>query len=164
MQMQGAPPQGIAPYGQARQGGLVGTLKSDAGMPVGPTRRNAILALVLPLAVMFGGVIFSVVLAMLSPALGSLAATLFVLGGWVWYLLLAVQMIRELRSITRSDELQWWPLIVPLYNIYFMWLLVPQEVTKAKQMLGVRQPPQHILLYVFLWPFALATDLNDMVR
>ena len=82
----------------------------------------------------------------------------------VWYLLLAVQMIRELRSITRSDELQWWPLIVPLYNIYFMWLLVPQEVTKAKQMLGVRQPPQHLLLYIFLWPFALATDLNDMVR
>jgi hypothetical protein len=163
MQMPGAPSQGMAPYGQARQVGLVGTLKSDAGMPVGPTRRNAILTLLLPLGVMFGGVIVSMVLAFLSPALGSLAA-LFVLGGSVWYLLLAVQMIRELRSITRSEELAWWPLIVPLYNIYFMWLLVPQEVTKAKQMLGVRQPPQHLLLYIFLWPFALATDLNDMVR
>jgi hypothetical protein len=162
MQMPGAPPQGLAPYGQPRTAGLVGTLKSEAGMPA-PTRRNAILTLVLPLALMFGGVIISAVLAFLSPALGSLAG-LFVLGGWVWYLLLAMQMIRELRSVTRSDELAWWPLIVPLYNIYFMWFLVPQEVTKAKQMLGVRQAPQHILLYVFLWPFALATDINDMVR
>jgi hypothetical protein len=140
----------------------VGTLKSEAGMPA-PTRRNAVLTLVLPLAVMFGGVIISIILAFLSPALGSLAA-FFVLGGWVWYLLLAMQMIRELRSVTRSEELAWWPLIVPLYNIYFMWLLVPQEVTKAKQMLGVRQAPQPLLFYIFLWPFALATDLNDMVR
>jgi len=68
------------------------------------------------------------------------------------------------KSVTRSDELMWWPLIVPLYQLYFMWMVVPQEVAKAKQLLGVRKPPQNILLYVFLWHYALATDINDMVR
>ncbi len=153
----------MVPYGQGQGGPLVGTLKSDSGMPAAPMRRNALFTLLLPLAVMFGGCIVSAVLAVMSPALGSLSA-LFVLGGWVWYLLLAAQMIRELKSVTRSVELAWWPLIVPIYQLYFMWLVVPQEVTKAKQMLGLRQPPQPIVFYIFLWPFALATDLNDMVR
>jgi hypothetical protein len=72
--------------------------------------------------------------------------------------------VRELKSVTRSDQLAWWGLIVPIYNVYFMWLVVPQEVAKAKQLFGARQPPQSLILYIFLWPFALASDLNDLVR
>jgi hypothetical protein len=143
---------------------MVGTLKSHGASTVGPTRRNALLTLLLPGAVIFGGVLLSVVLAlMISPAVGPFAL-LFMLGGGLWYLLLAVQMVNELKSVTRSEELAWWPLIVPIYNVYFMWFVVPQEVGKAKQLLGVRQPPQPILLYIFLWHFAFASDLNDMVR
>jgi hypothetical protein len=48
--------------------------------------------------------------------------------------------------------------------MYWMWMLVPQEVTKAKQMLGLQQPARGIVLYIFLWPFALASDINEMVR
>jgi hypothetical protein len=154
----------MVPHGQPPSGAMVGTLKSLGGAPLGPTRRNALLTLLLPFAVMFGGIVLSIVLALaISPALGSLAS-LFVLGGSVWYLLIAIQMVAELKSVTRSDELAWWPLFVPIYQLYFMWFVVPQEVAKAKQLLGARKPPQPVVLYIFLWHFALASDLNDLVR
>jgi zinc-ribbon domain len=158
---QPGPGQAVVPY---VSGPMVGTLKSQGAGTTGPSRRNALLTLLLPAAVIFGGVILSVILAFtISPALAPFAA-LFMLGGGIWYLLLGVQMVNELKAVTRSEELAWWPLIVPVYNIYFMWFVVPQEVGKAKQLIGVRQPPQPILLYIFLWHFAFASDLNDMVR
>jgi zinc-ribbon domain len=155
--------QALIPYPQVPSP-MVGTLKSQGAAVTGPTRRNALLTLLLPLAVMFGGVIVSILLGVLIS--GSLAALgmLFVLGGAVWSFLLAIQMIRELQAVTRSDQLAWWGLIVPVYNIYFMWFVVPEEVAKAKQQLGARQPPQSIMFYILLWPFALASDLNDLVR
>ena len=154
----------MVPYGQQPAGQMIGTLKSQGTATTGPKRRNALLTLLLPAAVMFGGLILSIVLAIaITPAIAPLGS-LFVLGGAVWYLLLAVQMINELKAVTRSDELAWWPIIVPIYNYYFMWFVVPQQVARAKQMLGSRQAPRHVILYIFLWHFALAADLNDMVR
>jgi hypothetical protein len=154
----------MASYGQQAAGPMVGTLKSSGAAPLAPTRRNALLTMLLPAGVIFGGVFLSILLAfVVSPSLGSLAS-LFALGGGVWYLLLAVQMVSELKSVTRSEELAWWPLIVPIYQLYFMWVVVPQEVAKAKQMVGAPKPPQSLLLYIFLWHYALASDLNDLVR
>jgi len=155
--------QALIPYPQAPSP-MVGTLKSQGAAVTGPTRRNALLTLLLPLAVMFGGILLGVLLGVLIS--GSLAALgmLLVLGGAVWSFLLAIQMIRELHAVTRSDQLAWWGLVVPVYNMYFMWFIVPEEVAKAKQQLGARQPPQSIVLYILLWPFALASDLNDLVR
>jgi hypothetical protein len=43
-------------------------------------------------------------------------------------------------------------------------MLVPAEVKKAKQMMGIQAPTRSIVLYVFLWHFAFASDLNDMAR
>jgi hypothetical protein len=145
---------------------MVGTLKSQGAPLTGPRRRNALLTLVLPLAVILGGIFLSVLLAFLVSSVPASLGTLFLVGGAgaVWSLLLAIQMVSELKSLTRSDQLAWWGLIVPIYNMYFMWFIVPQEVAKAKQMLGARQPPQSLILYILLWPFALASDLNDLVR
>lgn len=155
--------QGMVPYAQQTGGPMVGTLKSLSGPLAAPSRRNALMTILLPAAVIFGGVLLSVVLAFLSASLVPLAS-LVMLGGSVWYLLLAVQMTNEVKSVTHSEALAWWPLIVPIYQLYFMWVVIPQEVAKAKQMLGSRQPPQNIVLYIFLWHYALASDLNDMVR
>jgi hypothetical protein len=164
MQPAGQGTPGVAStYGQEPPGHMVGTLKSEAARVAGPTRRNALVTLLLPAAIMFGGMILSILLAILvTPGLGALGM-LFVLGGAVFYLLLGIQMIAELKAVTHSEQLAWWALLVPLYSLVFMWFLVPQEVAKAKQMLG-KPPPQPIVLYIFLWPFALASDLNDMVR
>ena len=164
------PPGAVGPSGQAMipypqpPSPMIGTLKSQGAAVLAPTRRNALLILLLPVAVIFGGLILTILLgALVSWALAPLGSLVMV-GGAVWSLLLAIQMVRELKSVTRSDQLAWWGLIVPVYNVYFMWLVVPQEVAKAKQLFGAREPPQSLILYIFLWPFALASDLNDLVR
>ncbi|MBV9945430.1 MAG: zinc ribbon domain-containing protein, partial [Myxococcales bacterium] len=121
---------GASGNGNAIVGPMGGTLKSEVPPAVGPTRRNALMTLLLPVGVMFGGIVLSVILSLISPALGGIG-TLVTLGGAVWSVLIAIRMIAELRAVTRSEALAWWPLIVPFYNMYFMWLIVPQEVAKA---------------------------------
>src|ERR1019366_483747 len=157
--MQQAGLQGVAGYGQP--GAIVGTL-SSAGTK-GPTRRNALMTLLMPFGVMVAGSILSTILAMLVPAL-SVLGSLVSLGGGVWFVLLTIPMVSELKSVTQNANLQWWPILVPFYSMYWAWMIIPAEVAKAKQLLGVQQPPRPLVLYIFLWPFAFASDINDMVR
>jgi hypothetical protein len=139
-----------------------GTLQS-AGVGSGPKRRNALMAWLLPMAVMFGGFVLSIILAFISASLAPIGS-LVILGGSVWYLFLTIQMANELKSVTRNQAFAWWPIFVPIYSMYWAWLLVPQEVAKAKQLLGVQAPVRSIVLYIFLWHYALASDLNDLAR
>ena len=140
----------------------MGTLQS-VGNPTGPTRRNALMTWLLPGLVIFGGSILSTILGFVYGPLASLSG-LFFLAGMVMYLLSAIKMVGELKVVTRNAAFAWWPIIVPIYNYYWLWMLVPAEVKKAKQMMGVQAPTRSIVLYVFLWHFALASDLNDMAR
>jgi hypothetical protein len=166
-QAYGQAPQGMMPYGQG-PGGLaapapmMGTLQS-AGNSTGPTKRNALMTWLLPGLVIFGGSILSTILGFIYGPLASLSG-LFFLAGMVMYLLSAIKMVNELKTVTRNAAFAWWPIIVPIYNYYWLWMLVPAEVKKAKQMMGVQAPARSIVLYVFLWHFALASDLNDMAR
>ncbi len=163
----GQAPQGMMQYG-AGPGGLpapgpmMGTLQS-AGNSTGPTRRNALMTWLVPGLVIFGGSILSTILGFVYGPLASLSG-LFFLAGMVMYLLSAIKMVNELKTVTRNAAFAWWPIIVPIYNYYWLWMLVPAEVKKAKQMMGVQAPARSIVLYVFLWHFALASDLNDMAR
>jgi len=125
-------------------------------------KRNALLTWLLPLLVTFFGMIVIGSSLLLGSALVAAAGSLLMLGGGIWWLLLAIGMANELKAVTRSEEFGWWPIFVPFYSIYWSWILVPQEVAKAKQLRGVSRPPQSIVLYILLWHFALATDLNDM--
>jgi hypothetical protein len=45
-----------------------------------------------------------------------------------------------------------------------MWILIPGQVQKAKQMAGVQQPARGIVFYIFLFLYAFASDLNDLAR
>lgn len=163
-------PAPMMPYGQAQAGGMVpggmvpglGTLQS-AGVGTQPTRRNALMTFLVPALVMFGGIILSVILGIIYAPL-SMLAILFVLAGSVLYLLSAIKMVSELKSVTKNAAFPWWPIFIPFYSIYWAWFMVPAEVTKAKQMLGVQAQPRTVVLYIFLWHFALASDINDMVR
>jgi hypothetical protein len=159
----------ISPYGTPPPGAtpLVGTLPSSGVVPRGPTRRNALMTLLLPFGVVVGGCIVFTTLAILINSLAgvfSLLMGLCFLGGGGWFVYLTIQMVGELKFVTNNPSLAWWPIIVPLYNYYWAWFIIPAEVAKAKQMLGVQAPPRPIVLYIFLWPFALASDINDMVR
>lgn len=150
------------PYGQQAPAPMAGTLQS-AGQGTSPTRRNALMTWLLPGLVIFGGVILSTILGFIYAPLASLSGLFFLAGG-VMYLLAAIKMVNELKTVTKNAAFAWWPIFIPVYSIYWMWLMVPAEVKKAKQMMGVQAPPRSIVLYVFLWHFALASDLNDMAR
>ena len=112
----------------------------------------------------FGGsIVGSVLASLITPILGLISTVAF-LAGFVMYLLSAIKMVNELKVVTRNAAFAWWPIIVPIYNYYWLWIMVPAEVKKAKQMMGVQAPTRSIVLYIFLWHFALASDLNDMAR
>ncbi len=117
----------------------------------------------LPVIVIVAGGTVSLILSMVVPVL-ALLAPVAVLAGSIWLVVLAIRMALEVGAVTRNGAFAWWPLFVPIYHYYWAWILVPQEVAKAKQILGIARPPQSIVLYIFLWHFALATDLNEMVR
>ncbi|HEY1695437.1 MAG TPA: hypothetical protein VGG39_24880 [Polyangiaceae bacterium] len=163
----GQPPQGMAPYGQPgampMPGPMAGTLQS-AGTGSQPTRRNALMTWLVPGLVIFGGGIVSSILAMLITPSLSILGSLFALAGVVMYLLSAIKMANEIKSVTKNNAFAWWPIFIPIYSYYWLWFLVPAEVKRAKQMMGVQAPPRSIVLYVFLWHYALASDLNDMAR
>jgi hypothetical protein len=73
------------------------------------------------------------------------------------------EMLNELQSYTNDQEFKPWYMFIPLLNYYFLWIKVPEQVTRAKQMAGSRNPQaQGIVLYIFLAPFALAKDLNEV--
>ena len=72
-------------------------------------------------------------------------------------------MLNELQQFTRDDEFKPWYMFIPVLSIYFLWIKVPEQVTKAKQMAGSRNPmAQGIVLYIFLPYYALAKDLNEV--
>ena len=122
------------------------------------------MTLLLPFAVIFGGVLVGTVLAILVHPMLGLLNLVAVLAGGIWNLMQVIAMTNEVKSVTRNDAFAWWPIFVPFYNLYWMLLLFPQEVGKAKQSLGIQTPVRNIVLYFFLWPFAAASDINDMVR
>jgi hypothetical protein len=134
-----------------------------AAATAGPQRRNALMTFLLPLAVVAGGIVASTVLGMILRPL-ALVGSLVELAGCAWMILLTIQMVNELKVVTRNDAFAWWPIFVPLYQFYWAVVLLPQEVKKAKQLLGVQQPVRSPVLYLFLMLFALASDINDLVR
>jgi hypothetical protein len=179
-------PQGMAPYGQGMQQGMqpmqqgmgiqppgpmLGTLQS-AGQGSTPTKRNALMTFLMPMICFFGGAILATIMGILAGVTGvgalGLVGSLFYLVGFLgaafFGLSSTIKMVNELKSVTKNASFAWWPVLVPFYNYYWLWLMVPAEVKRAKQMMGVQAPPRGIVVYVFLWLYALASDINDMAR
>ena len=72
-------------------------------------------------------------------------------------------MLNELQAYTRDDSFKPWYMFIPLLNLYFLLIKVPEQVTKAKQMAGSRNPQAAgIVLYFFISYYALAKDLNEV--
>jgi hypothetical protein len=81
----------------------------------------------------------------------------------VLFLYFVVTMLFDLKKVTNDESFMWWLLFIPCANYYLLWLLTPQQVAKAKQMAGLPNPvARNIVLYIFLTPFALAADLNEL--
>jgi predicted transporter len=155
--------QGIAQAGVA-MGLQPGTLR--------PRVRNALMTMLVPLLIVVGSIaaaiaVVAIAIAVDAPAIAPLAGLLAFVGfiaAAVIGLLSLIRMIGELNSVTRTDAVQWWMFLIPIYHYYVAWVLVPQEVSKAKQMAGVQAPTRGIVVYIFLFLYALAADLNDIAR
>jgi len=176
------PPPGVMPYGgppgaamqpvggaamQAMAGGLIG------GMLVGgdkPTVRNPMKILLVPYGLFAGGIVVSILFTIIAMAagsgiigmLGSLLSLVCFVGGAALMLLALIKMVNEVKSVTRNVAFAWWPIFVPLYNYYWLWIMLPQEVTNAKRTVGLQQPARGIVLYIFIAPYALAADINEI--
>ena len=72
-------------------------------------------------------------------------------------------MLGELRQFTNDDTFKPWYILLPILNIYFLIVRVPEQVTKAKQMAGSRNPQSRgFFLYFLFGLYALAADLNEV--
>ena len=129
-----------------------------------PTVRNAVMTMVIPFAVMFGGNILVSILASVTGVYQlAYAGQLFSLVGWVLWMVALWKMSKELDEITGTFK-NWWFFLIPILNLYAILILLPQEMTKAKQMRGVQAPTRNLVVYFFFSLYAFAADLNDIAH
>lgn len=119
--------------------------------------------------IIFGGGIVAGILGAIGDTMalvGSAVGGLAYLAGIVIMILNYWKMLNELKAVTNNPDFHpWWMfggLICGLFLLYFFAVRVPEEMNKAKQMTGAQTPTRSIILYLFLTPYALASDLNDM--
>lgn len=125
--------------------------------PATPTRRNPLTTWLIP-----------TVFFLLAPPLGGLLGTTMfrfapnaaILAGALLTFISAGAMIREVNAAAGSD-LKAWHLLIPVYGLYWAVVLVRQQVAVAKQKAG-KGEPRGTVLYLFLFLYALAADLNDL--
>jgi hypothetical protein len=72
------------------------------------------------------------------------------------------QMVNELKAFRGKDDINPIFFFIPILNIIQIWNL-PPKILEAKQMAGVPNPEVvHPVLYLFLSPYFLAVDLNEI--
>ncbi len=122
-----------------------------------PTRRNPLTTWLIP-------TVFFILAPPLGNALGTtafrFAPTAAILVGVALTFFSAAAMVREVNAAAGS-ELKPWHLFIPIYGIYWAAVLVPQQVAIAKQKAG-KPPPRGLVVYLFLFLYALAADINDL--
>ncbi len=135
------------------------------GAGVRPTVRNPIMTLLIPVGLaVIGNIVGSILVGVTEMALFGIIGSLISLVGAVLGLMAIIKMTNELKSVTGNTGFAWWPIFIPFYNYYWMWILVPAEMNKAKQMRGIQTPARGIVVYFFLFLYAFAADLNDIAK
>lgn len=130
-----------------------------------PTVRNPLMTQLLPYGLIFGvNILAGILMAVTDVGAFSFLGTIGSLAGSALAIIALIKMVNELKAVTGNVQFAWWPVFVPFYNIYWAVALLPQEVTKAKQMRNVQQPTRNVVLYLFFYLYALAADLNDIAK
>jgi hypothetical protein len=152
----GGPPGGA--MGSAF-GGAMGA-PSAGGMP---SIRNPLMTLLIPAGITVGGYVLGIVLGLIFGPLAYLVM-LIALGGIVFGFISVYKMLGELKEVTKDPEFNWWFILIPYFNYYWIAVKVPEQVTRAKQMVRAQQPARGAVVYFFLLPYALAADLNEIAK
>jgi hypothetical protein len=70
--------------------------------------------------------------------------------------------VNELKAFRQKDDINPILFFIPILNLIQLYGL-NQKVLEAKQMAGVVNPQvSHGILYIFLWPYFLTNDLNEI--
>ena len=149
-------PQNAQQFNQALQG--FGNSLQTGGK--NPKHRNPIMVMVIPFAIMIGASIVGGILGHFVGILGTLFSLVSLVGP-VLLLITMIQMLNEMKSVTKNAQFGIIPMFIPVYNLLFFFQMVPAEMAKAKQMVGA-PPPRPPILYLLFSPFALASDINDI--
>ena len=81
---------------------------------------------------------------------------------FVYAIIQFIQMINELKAFRQKDDISLILFFVPILGYIKLWQL-PEKVLDAKQMAGIPNPQTvHPIGYLFLAPFFLASDLNEV--
>ena len=171
----GAPMQ---PYGQPGgapdQGGIIAQAgQAFAAVTKGgnrPTTRNALMTMLLPFGCVVAGIIVSIIFAILAgitgvgaiAKLGGLVAFGADLAGAYFGLVSLIKMVSEIKSVTNNASFAWWWVLIPIYQWYWMAILLPAEVANAKRTVGAPEPVRSPVLYFFFALYALASDVNEI--
>jgi hypothetical protein len=167
----GTPMQGYAPTPGADQGGLLGPgpgspMMGPASLSLSgarPSTRNPVMTMAVPFACVLGGVVVGSVFSLLGlPSIGALLGFAGMIAGAALFALAMKAMVAELNAVTKNPAFVWWMSLVPFFGFYWMALVLPLEVTKAKRAVGSSEPVRSPVLYFFAGLYALASDLNDV--
>ena len=79
----------------------------------------------------------------------------------IYGLIVFIQLMTELKNFTQDQSFFAFGFLIPCYNMYWMLFVVPQQITKAKQMAGLQKPASSIFLYWMVFPYALVSDMNE---
>ncbi len=140
--------------------GFQANLQAGGGKP---RMRNALMTLLIPLGISLGGtIVFSIVAGITNIYSLMYLGQLCALAGGVLAIYQFYQMVNEVKWVTKDESLQFWPIIIPIYNLIWILTILPVHVTKAKQMVGAQQPTRSLVVYFFLSLYALAADVNDI--
>jgi len=72
-------------------------------------------------------------------------------------------MVGDLNKITGGSRSAL-ALFVPMYNMWWLFSILPGEAAAAKQKAGSRTPARGGFLYLMFCGYALASDLNDIAE
>ena len=151
-----------AGFGQGMQGMGIGGAPGAGGRP---TVRNPLMTLLLPAGlVVIGNVVGSVLVSITEMGLFGAVGSLISFVGAILGLIATIKMTNELKAVTGNSGFAWWPIFIPFYGYYWMWVMVPAEMNKAKQMRGIQTPARGFIVYFFLFLYAFAADLNDIAK
>lgn len=134
-------------------------MTTESGAALRPTKRNPMMIL----AITYGGLFAaSLVGQVLASATGvGLLATALTGGAAGVFIVVMMTMVGELKRFNGSDIAPWM-VAIPLLNLWFLYVKVPEEMAQARQKAGLQGPPKPAWMYLVLSPFALASDLNDL--
>ncbi len=123
------------------------------------TKRNPIMMLVIVFGAFVGANILGTILVSIT-GIGILASLLS-LAAYAVFAVVMIGMVTELKKVGNND-LAPWMVAVPLLNLWFLFLKVPEAMKKAKDAAGAKNPTKAGWMYLLFSPFALSADLNDL--